>query len=80
MPPGAASWVISPATPPVAVTLKPGKRIEVLPAAAGRLFVSVTVTVWFSVTMSVGPGTCIELQNPLVMAAGAKPAGAPLQP
>ena len=37
----------------------PGNRIEVLPAAAGRLLVKVTENGTFSVTMIVGPGTCI---------------------
>ena len=32
-------------TPPVVETWNPGNRIEVLPAAAGRLLVRVTVTV-----------------------------------
>ena len=35
-----------------------------LPAALGKLFVSVTVTAGPSVTINVGPGTCIGLQNP----------------
>src|SRR5205809_4151007 len=43
----------------VVVTLKPGNRIEVLPAALGRPFSRVTVTTAFSWTISVGPGTCI---------------------
>ena len=41
----------------------PGNRIDVLPAAVGRLLVSFTVTWSPSVTISVGPGTCIVLQN-----------------
>jgi hypothetical protein len=58
-----------------AVTWKPGKRMEVLPAGAGSWFNRLTVTVWPSVTISVGPGTCIGLQNVVVIAAGAKPVG-----
>ena len=46
MPPGAASCVSRPGYAADVVTLKPGNRIEVLPAAVGRLFVSVTVTVF----------------------------------
>ena len=51
-----------------------------LPAAVGRLLVRLTVTVCPSVTISVGPGTCMVGQVALMMAAGAKPLGAPLQP
>jgi hypothetical protein len=58
----------------VAVMLNPGKRIDVLPAAAGRLLVSVTVTVSPSVTINVGPGICMVLQNVVVVIAdGANP-------
>src|SRR5882672_3681617 len=64
--PGAASCVRRPATPPVAVTLKPGNRMDVLPADAGRALVSVTLTWTPSVTTSVGPGTCIVLQNGVI--------------
>src|SRR5580692_4842009 len=59
-----------PATPPLAVTAKPGKRIDVFPAEAGRLLVRVTVTGCPSVTTNVGPGTCIVGQKPVVIAAG----------
>ena len=45
--------------------------VEVLPAAAGRPLFRVIVTVWPCVTIRVGPGTCIVLQNPVVIAAGA---------
>jgi len=56
----------------VEVTVNPWNTIEVLPAAAGKLFVSVTVKLVPSVTTSVGPGICIEGQNPIeVNAAGA---------
>jgi hypothetical protein len=44
------------------VTAKPGNKIDVLPAGFGKLFVSRTVKVVPSVTMSVGPGSCIEGQ------------------
>ena len=44
----------------------PGNKIEVLPAGVGKLFVSVTVKVTPSLTTSVGPGICIEGQNPIV--------------
>jgi hypothetical protein len=43
-PPGAASCVSRPGTPPDVVTLKPGKNRGVLPAGSGKLFVRVTVT------------------------------------
>ena len=43
-----------------------------LPAEAGRLLVRVTVTVCPSVTTSVGPGTCIVVQNGVVLVAGTK--------
>ena len=51
--------------------------MEVLPADAGRLLVSVTVTGWPWVTISVGPGTCIVPQLAPVIAAGAKSASDP---
>ena len=75
VPAGTASCVNRPGTPaPVPIggliTLKPGNRIEVLPAAVGRPFDRLTVTRSPSWTMRVGPGTCIELQEALVMAAG----------
>ena len=57
--------------PPVVVTLNPGNRIDVLPAAFGRLLVSVTVTVLPCVTISVGPGSCIVPQPVPVIPAGA---------
>jgi hypothetical protein len=63
-----------------AETLKPGNSIEVLPTADGNWFTRLTVTVWPSVTISVGPGTCMLLHVALGMAAGANPAGATLQP
>jgi len=74
--------VISPATPPLVPTWKPGNRMEVFPAEVGRPFVSVTLTAWPSVTTSVGPGTCMVPQLPVVMAAGTNcpAAGAVLQP
>ena len=79
-----ASLVKRPATPPVALTVKPGNRIEVFPAAAGRLLVNVTVTGWPSVTISVGPGICIDVQFALARftppGVGAKPEGVPLHP
>jgi hypothetical protein len=59
---------------------RPGKRIDVAPAAAGRAFVSVTVNGAFSVTIKVGPGTCIVLHVPLERAAGAKVAVPLVQP
>ena len=43
--------------------VKPGNRIDVLPAAAGRLLVSVTVTVSPLLTISVGPGICMLLRT-----------------
>jgi len=43
----------------------PGNKMEVLPAAAGKWFVSVTVKASFSVTINVGPGNCIDGQNPI---------------
>jgi len=52
-------------------TSKPGNKIEVLPAATGRLLVRLILTVCPCVTINVGPGTCIELQNAFVIAAGA---------
>src|SRR5215469_7686275 len=79
VPPGAASWVSRPVTPPVAVTVKPGNKIEVLPAAVGRLLVSVMLTEAPSVTIIVGSGTCIVGQFWLGKV-GAKPAGVPLHP
>ena len=42
------------------VTARPGNRIDVLPAGFGKLFVSVTVKVVPSLTISVGPGSCID--------------------
>jgi hypothetical protein len=55
--------------------------MDVLPAAAGRLLCSVTVTVSPLWTMRVGPGNCIcPLGHEPAIAAGAKPAGAALQP
>ncbi|MGH3578774.1 MAG: hypothetical protein ACRDU0_14620, partial [Mycobacterium sp.] len=55
------------------VVTNPGKMIEVLPAGAGRLLVSVTVNDVPSVTISVGPGSCISGQNPIAAnCAGAK--------
>jgi len=59
VPPGAASLVSRPVTPPVDYHLEPGNRIDVLPAAFGRLLVRFTVTVSPSLTINVGPGTCI---------------------
>src|SRR2546429_9070315 len=41
-PPGAASCVSSPATPPDAATLKPGNRIDVLPPLARTTLVRLT--------------------------------------
>ena len=67
----------SPGTPPVVETSNPGKRMEVLPAPGGRLFVSVTWTVVPSVTTSVGPGTCIV---PLQAAVAAMAVGAAVPP
>ena len=55
------------AWPPVVVTLKPGNRIDVVPAAAGKLLVSVTVTVSPSFTISVGAGTCIAPHEPAML-------------
>ncbi len=61
--PGAASQVSKPCVPvgvaavQLLVTLKPGNRREVLPAAVGRLLVRWIVTTVFSVTTMVGPGT-----------------------
>jgi hypothetical protein len=46
----------------VDVSVKPGNRIEVLPAAVGRLLVRLIVTVAPSATTMVGPGTCMVLQ------------------
>ena len=79
--PEIASCVSRPAVPPLVLTsCKPGNKIEVFPAAAGRPFVSVTVNGVFSVTINVGPGTCIALQKAATFRTGAKPPGAPLQP
>jgi len=64
----------------VEVTLKPGNKIDVLPAAAGRPFCRLTVTVEPAVTISVGPGTCMVLQNGVVVIAGAKLTDGRLQP
>jgi len=50
-----------------------------LPAAFGRLLVRFTVTVSPSLTINVGPGTCIVGHVLVLMAAGANPVGAPLQ-
>src|SRR6266478_3668970 len=72
VPPGAASCVSRPATPPELATLKPGNRIDVLPAEAGRPLVSVTLTDCPSVTTSVGPGTCMVWQNGATLVAGTK--------
>ena len=44
------------------VTLNPGNRMDVLPAIGGRLLVRVTLTTCPSVTIRVGPGTCIVPQ------------------
>jgi len=46
----------------VDVSWNPGNRIEVLPAAVGRLLVKLIVTACPSVTIIVGPGTCMVLQ------------------
>ena len=70
------------------MTLNPGNRIEVFPAAAGRLFVSVTETESPSVTINVGPGICIFGQVAPAMPTfpvpkvllGANPLGVPLHP
>src|SRR5580704_7230991 len=64
---------------PCPVTWKPGKRIEVFPAAVGSWFTRLTVTVWPSVTISVGPGTCMVLHVWLGIE-GAKPVGAVVHP
>src|SRR5580692_4940680 len=72
VPPGTASQVNTPAAPTgvaalqLVVTAKPGNKIDVLPAGFGKLFVSVTVNVDPSLTISVGPGSCTEGQNPSV--------------
>src|SRR5579863_2399964 len=72
VPPGTASQVSRPATPTGEVALQlvttanPGNNIEVLPAGFGRPFVSVTVKVVPSLTISVGPGSCTVGQNPIV--------------
>jgi hypothetical protein len=72
VPPGTASHVNTPATPTgvaalqLVVTANPGNKIDVLPAGFGKLFVSVTVKVVPSLTISVGPGICTEGQNPRV--------------
>jgi len=55
------------------IWVRPGRRdlhalhkmIEVLPAPVGRWLVSVTLTVAPSVTISVGPGSCIVGQRPM---------------
>jgi hypothetical protein len=53
--------------------------MDVFPAAGGRLFVSLTVTVCPCVTIIVGPGTCM-VGHVAPVRAGAKPVGAILQP
>ena len=64
-PPGGASCVRRPGTPPVVdVITCPGKTIETFPAAAGSALFSVTVTVAPAVTINVGPGSCIEAPVP----------------
>src|ERR1700719_2209164 len=71
VPPGTASQVNSPAAPTgvaalqLVVTASPGNKIEVLPAGFGKLFVSVTVKVVPSLTISVGPRSCIDVQKPV---------------
>jgi len=55
--------------------------LEVLPAEVGSWLIRFTVTVSPSVTISVGPGICmVEQAGVVVMLAGEKPPGAPLQP
>jgi hypothetical protein len=87
VPPGTASHVNSPVAPTgvaavqLVVTASPGNKIEVLPAGFGKLFVSVTVKLVPSLTISVGPGSCTEGQNPIeANAAGEYVAEPVLQP
>jgi len=54
--------------------------MEVLPTAAGKLFVSVTVTTSPSVTIRVGPGSWAVGQLAPPIASGLNPNGAPEHP
>jgi hypothetical protein len=71
-----ASRVNTPAVPvcvpaTVVLTSNPGNSMDVVPAATGRLFVSVTLTASPSLTIRVGPGICITPQLLAFIAPGA---------